>query len=85
MIDRRWVRVGSTDFNPLGIAVNYELDAVIEDPGLGEVAEGMFLADLEGSVEMKLKDKRAGAGRGAGAAVPSRVEAPARVDGGEQP
>ena len=75
--------MGSTDFNPLGIAVNYELDAVIEDPGLGEVAEGMFLADLEESVEMKLKDKRAGAGRGAGAA-PSRVDAPARVDGGEQ-
>ena len=54
VIDRRWVRVGSTDFNPLGIAVNYELDAVIEDVGLGEAAEGMFLADLESSVEVKL-------------------------------
>jgi phosphatidylserine/phosphatidylglycerophosphate/cardiolipin synthase-like enzyme len=30
--DGRWVRVGSTDFNPLGVAINYELDAVIEDP-----------------------------------------------------
>ena len=55
VIDSRWVRVGSTDFNPLGISVNYELDAVIEDAGLGEVAEGMFLADLESSTEIKLK------------------------------
>ena len=31
VVDGRWVRVGSTDFNPLGVAINYELDAVIED------------------------------------------------------
>ena len=80
VIDRRWVRVGSTDFNPLGIAVNYELDAVIEDRGLGEVAEGMFLADLEGSVEITLKDKRRSSAR---ASVPK--EAPFRGEGGEQP
>ena len=35
VIDGRWVRIGSTDFNPLGVAWNYELDAVIEDPRLG--------------------------------------------------
>ena len=58
VIDGRWVRVGSTDFNPLGIAINYELDAVIEDPALGEEAERMFLADLEQSVEVTLKGGR---------------------------
>ena len=47
VVDGRWVRVGSTDFNPLGMAINYELDAVIEDPALGAQAEAMFLADLE--------------------------------------
>ena len=52
VIDGRWVRVGSTDFNPLGIAINYELDAVIEDPELGRAAEEMFLADLERSQEI---------------------------------
>jgi cardiolipin synthase A/B len=52
VIDGRWVRVGSTDFNPLGVAINYELDAVIEDKTLGETAEQMFLADLEASREV---------------------------------
>ena len=54
VIDGRWVRVGSTDFNPLGVAINYELDAVIEDAVLGEEAERMFLADLDGSREVTL-------------------------------
>jgi cardiolipin synthase len=54
VIDGRWVRVGSTDFNPLGVAINYELDAVIEDATLGRQAEEMFLADLEGSREIVL-------------------------------
>jgi cardiolipin synthase len=52
VIDSRWVRVGSTDFNPLGVAINYELDAVIEDAVLGSAAEHMFLADLEESREI---------------------------------
>ena len=58
VIDGRWVRVGSTDFNPLGVAINYELDAVIEDPALGEQAESMFLKDLENSKEVGLKGAR---------------------------
>ena len=53
VIDGRWVRVGSTDFNPLGVAINYELDAVIESKELGKAAEEMFLRDLEGSTEIK--------------------------------
>lgn len=54
VVDGRWVRVGSTDFNPLGVAINYELDAVIEDATLGREAEAMFLSDLEGSREITL-------------------------------
>ncbi len=52
VVDGRWVRVGSTDFNPLGVAINYELDAVIEDPSLGAAAEAMFLEDLARSREL---------------------------------
>ncbi len=66
VVDGRWVRVGSTDFNPLGVAINFELDAVIEDADLGAQAEAMFLADLEESAEMKL--------------VNGRLEASARVN-----
>jgi cardiolipin synthase len=52
VVDGRWVRVGSTDFNALGVAINFELDAVIEDPALGEQAEMMFLEDLERAREI---------------------------------
>jgi cardiolipin synthase A/B len=58
VIDGRWVRVGSTDYNPLGVAINYELDAVIEDPQLGKQADAMFLADLELSREVTLRGSR---------------------------
>jgi cardiolipin synthase len=52
VVDGRWVRVGSTDFNALGVAINYELDAVIEDAALGREAEAMFLEDVERSREI---------------------------------
>jgi cardiolipin synthase len=52
VVDGRWVRVGSTDFNALGVAINFELDAVIEDAVLGQQAEEMFLEDLERSREI---------------------------------
>ncbi len=53
VVDGRWLRVGSTDFNPLGVAINYELDAVIEDAALGAAAESMFLEDLQHSRELR--------------------------------
>jgi cardiolipin synthase len=53
VVDGRWIRIGSTDFNLLGVAINYELDAIIEDPALGREAELMFLADLDNSREIK--------------------------------
>ena len=52
VIDGRWTRVGSTDFNPLGVSINYEIDAMIEDPVIGAAAEAMFLADLTKSHEI---------------------------------
>jgi cardiolipin synthase len=57
VVDGRWVRVGSTDFNPLGVAINFELDAVIEDATLGAQAEAMFLEDLKGSREITMKSR----------------------------
>ena len=63
VVDGRWLRVGSTDFNPLGVSINFELDAVIEDAALGGEAEAMFLADLESSREIRLSQR----------AVPSAV------------
>jgi cardiolipin synthase len=53
-VDGRWTRIGSTDYNPLGIAINFELDAVIEDRALGSQAEAMFLEDLEQSKEITI-------------------------------
>ena len=58
VVDRRWTRVGSTDFNPLGVAINFELDAVIEDRVLGTQAEAMFLEDLEQSREITMPATR---------------------------
>ena len=56
--DRRVTRIGSTDFNPLGVAINYELDAFIDDVTLGEAAAEQFLSDLDGSSEVVLRDGR---------------------------
>jgi cardiolipin synthase len=64
-------RIGSTDFNPLGAAINYELDAIIGDREFGAQAEEMFLADLEHSREVtkrrfSLRRQAPDATRGAG-------------------
>lgn len=53
VVDGRWSRVGSTDFNPLGVAINYELDAIIDDPAIGAKAEAMFERDLSHSRQIK--------------------------------
>jgi cardiolipin synthase A/B len=56
VVDGRWTRVGSTDFNPLGVAINFELDVVIEDDEVGAAAERMFLEDLAQSREVTMAD-----------------------------
>lgn len=53
VVDGKWTRVGSTDFNPLGVAINYELDVFIQDAAVGARAEELFLDDLELSREIK--------------------------------
>ena len=53
VVDGVWTRVGSTDFNPLGVAINYELDVFIEDPAVASEAEELFLLDLDMSKEIK--------------------------------
>jgi cardiolipin synthase len=53
VVDGRLTRVGSTDFNPLGVAINYELDVFIDDPNVAREAESLFLADLDMSREIK--------------------------------
>ena len=58
IVDGRWIRVGSTDFNPLGVAINYELDAFIEDAEVGATAAKMFLADLAQSREVRRAPRR---------------------------
>ena len=52
------MRVGSTDFNPLGVAINFELDAVIDDAALGAKAEAMFLDDLDHSQEITMRSRK---------------------------
>jgi cardiolipin synthase A/B len=61
VIDGRWVRVGSTDFNMLGVAINYELDALVEDREIGHEAEARFLSDLENSSEVTMRNRSVGA------------------------
>ena len=46
VVDGRYVRFGSTDFNLLGMAINFELDAMIADDGLGSAMNAMFDADV---------------------------------------
>lgn len=53
VVDGRWIRIGSTDFNPLGVAINYELDVFIDDVAVGARAEELFLADLAESREVR--------------------------------
>ncbi len=55
VIDGRWTSVGSTDFNPLGIAINYELDAVIDDRDFGARMEATYLDDLSHSEEITMQ------------------------------
>jgi cardiolipin synthase len=60
VVDGRWVRVGSTDFNMLGVALNFELDALVEDRSVGSEAEARFLTDLEDSHEVTMRSRSVG-------------------------
>lgn len=52
VVDGCWTRVGSTDLNPLGVAINFELDVYINDAEVGARAEALFQGELEMSHEI---------------------------------
>jgi cardiolipin synthase len=52
MADNRWVRIGSSNLNPSSLLGNYELDVLIEDPGLADAMEGQFRRDMARSREV---------------------------------
>ena len=41
----------------LGVAINYELDALVEDATIGREAEERFLTDLEDSHEVTMRTR----------------------------
>lgn len=55
--DGRWARVGTSNINASSLIGNYELDVVIEDPGLALAMEQQFLRDMAASVEV-VRQKR---------------------------
>jgi len=55
--DGRITRIGSTDLNPLGVAINYELDAFINDVKFGAAAAEQYLVDLDGSREITINKR----------------------------
>jgi cardiolipin synthase len=52
VVDGRYARVGSTDFNVLGMAINFELDAMIGDDTLGAAMNATFEDDIARSNPM---------------------------------
>ena len=53
VLDGQYVRIGSTDFNALGMAINFELDAMIGDDALGAAMTSMFEDDIARSNRME--------------------------------
>ncbi|HVD60478.1 MAG TPA: phospholipase D-like domain-containing protein [Gemmatimonadaceae bacterium] len=52
--DGQFVRIGSTDYNALGMAINFELDAMIHDEELGGAMTAMFEDDIARSKRIEL-------------------------------
>ena len=52
--DGRYVRIGSTDYNVLGMAINFELDAMVHDESLGAAMQSMFEEDIARSNPMEM-------------------------------
>jgi cardiolipin synthase len=59
MCDNRWVRIGSSNLNPSSLLGNYELDVLIEDPGLAGAMEDQFRHDMAQSREVSSRPLRA--------------------------
>jgi cardiolipin synthase len=56
--DERWVRVGSSNLNPSSLLGNYELDVLIEDPGLAGAMQALFRRDISRSREVASRPAR---------------------------
>lgn len=56
--DGRWVRIGSSNLNPSSLLGNYELDVLIEDPGLAEAMERQYRLDIARSREVTRRPVR---------------------------
>lgn len=53
--DSRWVRVGSSNMNHSSLVANYELDVLVDDPGLAAEMETQFRVDLDQSAEVSTR------------------------------
>jgi cardiolipin synthase len=58
MCDNRWVRIGSSNLNPSSLLGNYELDVLIDDPGLANAMEDQYRRDVARSREVASRPLR---------------------------
>jgi cardiolipin synthase len=56
--DGRWVRIGSSNLNPSSLFGNWELDVLVDDPGLAGQVESRFRRDIDLSGEVTLRPAR---------------------------
>jgi cardiolipin synthase len=56
--DGHWVRIGSSNLNPSSLIGNYELDVLVEDPGLADAMERQFRLDIARSREVRRRPLR---------------------------
>ena len=57
--DGRWVRIGSSNLNASSLLGNYELDVLVDDPGLAAEFEAQYRRDLVRSAEVQRHPLRA--------------------------
>ena len=57
-LDRRWIRVGSSNLNPSSLIANWELDLVVEDHDLATALDHRFAEDLADSGEVVQRERR---------------------------
>jgi len=58
VVDSRWSRVGSSNLNIASFIGNYELDVAVEDQGIAQEMEDMYLRDLDNATEIRLAKNR---------------------------
>jgi cardiolipin synthase len=57
-LDRRWIRVGSSNLNPSSLVANWELDLFVEDHRLAQELDRRFATDLTTSGEVVTRVRR---------------------------